>query len=179
RKFIKQDCFTAQIKNGKTIKKGKGIDLPFALSVPQMASKSHSASILRRTQFFSPYFFLNFSTRPAESKSFCFPVKKGWQLEQISTWILPTVERVSTTHPQAHVIVAFLYSGWIPAFMISSLVPEFYNIRKIALQSVLRPRNHCKHVVFSQSGPRPARYLRGGCLLFNLPISREATKLRT
>jgi len=139
--------------------------LPFALSVPQMASKSHSASILRRTQFFSPYFFLNFSTRPAESKSFCFPVKKGWQLEQISTWILPTVERVSTTHPQAHVIVAFLYSGWIPAFMISSLVPEFYNIRKIALQSVLRPRNHRKHVVFSQSGTRPAHPLQGGCLL--------------
>src|SRR5439155_1578048 len=84
------------------------------------------------------------------------------------------VERVSTTHPQAHVIVAFLYSGWIPAFMISSLVPEFYNIRKIALQSALRPRNHRKHVVFSQSGTRPARYLQGGCLLFNLPISREA-----
>src|SRR6185437_16624373 len=31
------------------------------------------------------YFRSNLSTRPAVSISFCFPVKNGWQLEQIST----------------------------------------------------------------------------------------------
>src|SRR5258708_28959206 len=31
------------------------------------------------------YFFWKRSTRPAVSTSFCLPVKKGWQLEQIST----------------------------------------------------------------------------------------------
>src|SRR4029077_5969329 len=69
-----------------------------------------------------PYFLLTFSTRPAESTNFFLPVKKGWQFEQISTWILPTVERVSTTWPQAQVIVAALYSGWIPAFINSSQI---------------------------------------------------------
>ena len=56
-----------------------------ALSRTPNACKSHSASIFRCTQFFSPYFLRNFSTRPAESRNFCFPVKKGWQFEQIST----------------------------------------------------------------------------------------------
>src|SRR5579859_4827685 len=31
------------------------------------------------------YFFWNRSTLPALSTSFCLPVKKGWQFEQIST----------------------------------------------------------------------------------------------
>jgi hypothetical protein len=34
--------------------------------------------------------------------------------------MFPTVERDSTTCPQAQMICAALYSGWIPAFMISS-----------------------------------------------------------
>ena len=33
----------------------------------------------------SAYFFWKRSTRPAVSINFCLPVKKGWQLEQIST----------------------------------------------------------------------------------------------
>jgi hypothetical protein len=33
------------------------------------------------------YFFWKRSTRPALSTNFCFPVKNGWQLEQISTCI--------------------------------------------------------------------------------------------
>src|SRR5712691_642263 len=33
------------------------------------------------------YFFWKRSTRPAVSTSFCFPVKNGWQFEQISTFI--------------------------------------------------------------------------------------------
>ena len=48
---------------------------------------------------------------------FCFPVKKGWQDEQISTWMFFTVERVSMTLPQAHVMVVSSYLGWIPLFM--------------------------------------------------------------
>src|ERR1700739_3886844 len=42
------------------------------------------------------------STRPAVSTSFCLPVKNGWQLEQISTWMSPLwVERVAKLAPQA------------------------------------------------------------------------------
>ncbi len=33
----------------------------------------------------SAYFLVKRSTRPAVSISFCLPVKKGWQFEQIST----------------------------------------------------------------------------------------------
>jgi hypothetical protein len=35
--------------------------------------------------FVSPYFFMKRSTRPALSTNFCLPVKKGWQLEHISS----------------------------------------------------------------------------------------------
>jgi hypothetical protein len=57
------------------------------------------------------YFFLNRSMRPAVSTSFCLPVKKGWQAEQISTLMSFTVERVSITFPQAQVIVVSSYLG--------------------------------------------------------------------
>ena len=42
--------------------------------------------------------------RPAVSISFCLPVKKGWQAEQISVKISPPffVERVSKLLPQWH-----------------------------------------------------------------------------
>jgi len=44
------------------------------------------------------------STRPAVSMSFCLPVKKGWQDEQISTWMSPLcVDRVVKLLPQAHI----------------------------------------------------------------------------
>lgn len=59
----------------------------------------------------SPYFLINFSTLPAVSTNFCFPVKNGWQFEQISTFSFSTVERVSQVLPQAHVTFAVLYSG--------------------------------------------------------------------
>jgi hypothetical protein len=39
------------------------------------------------------------------------PVKKGWQAEQISTWIVGIVERVSMVLPQAQTMVAFSYRG--------------------------------------------------------------------
>ena len=59
----------------------------------------------------SNYFFSAFfaylrrkrSIRPAVSSIFCLPVKNGWQLEQISTWMSPLwVERVVKEFPHAH-----------------------------------------------------------------------------
>src|SRR6516162_3879096 len=47
------------------------------------------------------YFLRNLSTRPAVSTIFCLPVKKGWQLEQTSTFrSCPTVDRVLNVLPQ-------------------------------------------------------------------------------
>lgn len=64
-----------------------------------------------------PYFFLNFSTRPVESTIFCLPVKNGWHSEQISSFILLTVERVINELPQTQVTSHFLYVGCIPFFI--------------------------------------------------------------
>src|SRR5205807_5540302 len=47
------------------------------------------------------YFFWKRSMRPCVSISFCLPVKKGWQFEQISRCKSPPVERVSQLAPQA------------------------------------------------------------------------------
>lgn len=54
------------------------------------------------------YFFLNRSIRPAVSTSFCFPEKKGWQAEQISTWARSTVDIVSILFPHAQVMTTGL-----------------------------------------------------------------------
>lgn len=62
----------------------------------------------------------NRSIRPAVSTSFCLPVKKGWQAEQISTVIFFAVDRVSMTFPQAQVIVVSSYLGCMPSFMLVS-----------------------------------------------------------
>ncbi len=51
------------------------------------------------------YFFLNFSTLPAVSTIFCFPVKKGWHWEQISTLISFLVDLVLKVLPQAQITV--------------------------------------------------------------------------
>src|ERR1700726_4046646 len=55
----------------------------------------------------SAYFLVKRSTRPAVSISFCLPVKKGWQLEQISTLNVSPfiVERVGKVCPQAQCTV--------------------------------------------------------------------------
>ena len=55
----------------------------------------------------SAYFLVKRSTRPAVSTSFCLPVKKGWQLEQISTRSMSPliVERVWNVWPQAQCTV--------------------------------------------------------------------------
>src|SRR4029079_9888193 len=60
---------------------------------------------------FFAYFFLNRSTRPSVATIFCVPVKNGWQLEQISTLISPTVDRVLQLLPQAQCTVASRYNG--------------------------------------------------------------------
>src|SRR5882762_748012 len=55
----------------------------------------------------SAYFLVKRSTRPAVSTSFCLPVKKGWQFEQISTFSRSPlmVERVVKLWPQAQCTV--------------------------------------------------------------------------
>src|SRR5712691_8932342 len=55
----------------------------------------------------SAYFLVKRSTRPAVSTSFCLPVKKGWQFEQISTRSMSPlmVERVWKVWPQAQCTV--------------------------------------------------------------------------
>jgi len=51
--------------------------------------------------------------------SFCFPVKKGWQLEHISSLISPEpiVERVMNSEPHAQETLTFSYLGWILSFI--------------------------------------------------------------
>src|SRR5262249_41801018 len=73
----------------------EGAPLPFSLALSLLW-----ADLL-------PYLRLKRSTRPAVSTSFCLPVKKGWHAEQISTWMLSFVERVSTTLPQAQTMLHF------------------------------------------------------------------------
>ncbi len=49
--------------------------------------------------------------RPAVSTSFCLPVKKGWQLEQMATLISSIVDLVSNVFPHAHLTTDFRYFG--------------------------------------------------------------------
>src|SRR5208337_4962940 len=67
--------------------------------------------------YFFAYFFLNFSTLPSASISFCFPVKNGWHFEHISRRIFSSVDFVVNVSPQAHTTLASLYFGCIPSFM--------------------------------------------------------------
>ena len=57
------------------------------------------------------------STRPSVSTIVFWPVKYGWQAEQVFTCISGLVERLCMTLPHAHVIVASPYLGWIPSFI--------------------------------------------------------------
>ena len=54
---------------------------------------------------------MNRSTVPAESTSFCLPVKNGWQREHSCTVITGLVERVLNVFPQLQVTVASVYFG--------------------------------------------------------------------
>jgi len=52
------------------------------------------------------------STRPAVSTRRCLPVKNGWQLEQISTLILPLlVDRVVNSFPHEQCTCTSAYEG--------------------------------------------------------------------
>jgi len=74
--------------------------------------RTNDASLKRNAVYsFMLYFRLNRSILPAVSTSFCFPVKNGWQEEQISTLMLLTVERVSMAFPQAQEIAVISYLG--------------------------------------------------------------------
>jgi len=72
------------------------------------AGRTQNAPPQQLQNYFIPKRFLNLSTRPPVSTSFCLPVKKGWHFEQISTLIFSFVEPVSITLPQAQVIVVCL-----------------------------------------------------------------------
>ena len=78
------------------------ISRSFSKMIPSMSGAHRrpglAAQALAAAAFLAagwPYLRLKRSTRPAVSISFCFPVKKGWQLEQISTRISFFVDRVS------------------------------------------------------------------------------------
>jgi hypothetical protein len=71
---------------------------------PQTGAAAHTPGAWIR--HFVAYFFRNRSTRPSVSTIFCVPVKNGWQAAQISTRMSFTVDRVLSTLPHAHEIVA-------------------------------------------------------------------------
>ena len=76
-----------------------------------------AAAVFRPSAVCAPNFFVNRSTRPSVSISFCRPVKKGWQFEQISRCSSGFVERVFQVAPQAHLASTSWYFGWIPGFI--------------------------------------------------------------
>ena len=76
-----------------------------------LRARERLGETLAETQAVFPYFWRKRSTRPAVSMSFCFPVKKGWQTLQMSTWISARVDRVSNVLPQAHLTVVVAYIG--------------------------------------------------------------------
>jgi hypothetical protein len=47
------------------------------IMTPSITAWTADGDLRHDPYFFSPYFFWNLSTRPAESTSFCLPVKKG------------------------------------------------------------------------------------------------------
>lgn len=82
------------------------------------------------------YLFLNLSTRPPVSTSFCLPVKYGWHFEQISTLSSFTflVVPVWNVLPQAHTTVTSWYCGWIPSFIFVLLTLFFIPTRASILR---------------------------------------------
>ena len=79
------------------------------------------AAFLRLSDVCAPNFFVNRSTRPSVSISFCRPVKNGWQFEQISRCSSCLVERVFHVAPHAQRASTSWYLGWMPSFTASSL----------------------------------------------------------
>jgi hypothetical protein len=61
-------------------------------SVPEPVAETQVSELVLAAGL--PYFWRKRSTRPAVSTSFCLPVKKGWQLAQMSVWISAWVDLV-------------------------------------------------------------------------------------
>src|SRR4051812_15165358 len=80
-----------------------------------------AAAFLRPSVVCAPNFFVNRSTRPSVSISFCLPVKNGWQFEQISRCSSGFVDRVFHVAPHAQRASTLWYLGWIPSLTASSL----------------------------------------------------------
>ena len=59
------------------------------------------AAVFRCSTVCTPNFLVKRSTRPSVSRSFCRPVKNGWQAAQISRWSSGFVERVLNVFPHA------------------------------------------------------------------------------
>jgi len=90
------------------------------------------------------------------SISFACPEKNGWHFEHVLTCIDLDVERVSTTLPHAHTIVAGPYSGWMSFFISPRYLPTpglgFRPIKKNILMKSLpnasgftRPKTAAKY----------------------------------
>jgi len=101
---------------------------------------------------FIPYFRRKRSMRPAVSTSFCLPVKKGWQFEQISTRISLAVERVTNSFPHAQWTRINLYSGWMSGFMGRGTIA-----RSPACVYWLGPRPGARAKWSMRAGPRSRR----------------------
>src|SRR6185503_1594155 len=80
-----------------------------------------AAAAFRVSSVCAPNFLVKRSTRPSVSISFCRPVKKGWQFEQISRCSSGLVDLVFQVAPHAHRASTSKYFGWIPCFTANSL----------------------------------------------------------
>ena len=85
-----------------------GADAPSAMTGEYYAEAcfvglpaAFDGAFFRLATVWAPNFFVNRSTRPSVSISFCLPVKKGWQFEQISRCSSFFVDRVFQVAPQA------------------------------------------------------------------------------
>src|SRR3954465_5752918 len=74
------------------------------------------AAFLRLSDVWAPNFFVNRSTRPSVSSSFCRPVKNGGQFEQISRCSSGLVDLVCQVAPHAQRASTLWYLGWMFSF---------------------------------------------------------------
>ena len=128
------------------------------------------AAVLRLSDVCAPNFFVNRSTRPSVSISFCRPVKNGWQFEQISRCSSGFVDRVFHVAPHAQRASTSWYLGWMPSFTACSLVPRELYWRNLDYSTQAAHGGPCQYETQpSPSGPsgagRSASRSRGGSAL--------------
>src|SRR3989344_6559648 len=94
-----------------------------------------SSTFLTLTTSISLAFFCfcwNRSTLPKVSTYFISPVKNGWHLLQISTWISCMVLPTLKVFPQTQITLASSkYCGWIFAFTV-----EYFNKKRLFIQAL-------------------------------------------